>query len=81
LAKRLLDWLLWHEANVSLPDIYQRSLNAISDQATARRLGWHPRRLLAGADEDYWLVRIEKGAEINRQVAPRRLAHRARGVT
>jgi urease gamma subunit len=40
LAQRLLNWLLvqWKEPKVSLPDIYQRSLNAIGDQATARRL-------------------------------------------
>jgi hypothetical protein len=60
LAQRLLDWLLtvWHEPNVSLPDIYQRSLNAIGDQATARRL-------VGILQDHYWLVRIEKGAEIN----------------
>jgi Protein of unknown function (DUF3987) len=40
LAERLRQWLLthWTEAAISLPDIYQRSLNAISDQATARKL-------------------------------------------
>jgi hypothetical protein len=34
LAQRLLDWLLgaWSEPCISLPDIYQRSLNAISDK-------------------------------------------------
>jgi hypothetical protein len=60
LAQRLLDWLLmvWHEPNVSLPDVYQRSLNAISDQATARRL-------VGILEGHYWLVRIDKGAEIN----------------
>jgi Protein of unknown function (DUF3987) len=37
LAQRLLDWLLgtWSEPAISLPDIYQRSLNAIGDKATA----------------------------------------------
>jgi hypothetical protein len=40
LAQRLLDWLhrKWKESAVSLPDIYQRGLNAIRDQATARKL-------------------------------------------
>jgi hypothetical protein len=40
LAQRLLDWLhrQWREGAISLPDIYQRSLNAIRDQATARKL-------------------------------------------
>jgi len=40
LAQRLLDWLHrhWKESAVSLPDIYQRGLNAIGDQATARKL-------------------------------------------
>lgn len=42
LAQRLLNWLqtLWVEKNnlISLPDIYQRSLNAICDKATAERM-------------------------------------------
>jgi hypothetical protein len=40
LAQRLLDWLLnqWSEPIISLPDIYQRSLNAIGDKATAAKL-------------------------------------------
>jgi hypothetical protein len=40
LAQRLLDWLLnnWKEPMVSLPDIYQRGLNAIGDNSTARKL-------------------------------------------
>jgi hypothetical protein len=51
LAQRLLAWLhmSWTEEMISLPDIYQRSLNAIRDQATARKLvgvleqhGWLP---------------------------------------
>jgi hypothetical protein len=39
LARRLLDWLhrQWREDAISLPDIYQRSLNAIGDKATAAR--------------------------------------------
>jgi hypothetical protein len=59
LAQRLLDWLLgtWGEANVSLPDIYQRSLNAIADKATAAKL--------VGILEDHgWLVRIPQGAVV-----------------
>lgn len=40
LAQKLLDWLQnrWKEPNISLPDIYQRSLNAIGDKATATKL-------------------------------------------
>jgi hypothetical protein len=39
LAQRLRDWLnQWPEDAISLPDIYQRGLNAIGDQATARRM-------------------------------------------
>ena len=40
LAQRLLSWLhnTWNEPNISLPDIYQRGLNAIGDQATARKM-------------------------------------------
>jgi len=40
LAHRLLEWLHrhWKGSAISLPDIYQRSLNAIRDQAAARKL-------------------------------------------
>jgi hypothetical protein len=40
LAQRLLNWMhrKWPEALISLPDIYQRSLNAISDKATAAKM-------------------------------------------
>jgi Protein of unknown function (DUF3987) len=40
LAQRLLNWLRhnWSEWAVSLPDIYQRGLNAIRDQATAEKI-------------------------------------------
>ena len=40
LAERLLDWLRrsWRHPRVSLPDIYQRGLNAIPDAKTARRI-------------------------------------------
>jgi hypothetical protein len=59
LARRLLHWMhTWPESIISLPDIYQRSLDAIRDQATARRL-------VAILEDHRWLVRIEPGAEIN----------------
>src|SRR5262245_23004304 len=59
LAQKLLDWLLrqWTEPAVSLPDIYQRGLNAIGDQATARKLA----AILEGHG---WLVRMPEGALI-----------------
>jgi hypothetical protein len=59
LAQRLLNWLWlqWKEPNVSLPDIYQRGLNAIGDQGTARKL--------VGILETHgWLVKIPGGATI-----------------
>jgi hypothetical protein len=59
MAQRLLDWLLttWREPIVSLPDIYQRGLNAIGNQATAHRL--------VGILEDHgWLLRIQDGAVV-----------------
>jgi hypothetical protein len=57
LAQRLLDWIRhqWKEAAISLPDIYQRSLNAIGDQATACKL-------VAILEDHGWLVRIPGGA-------------------
>jgi hypothetical protein len=59
LAQRLLDWLLnqWTEPKISLPDVYQRSLNAIGDKATAAKLV----RIL---DDHGWLVRIDQGAMV-----------------
>jgi Protein of unknown function (DUF3987) len=62
LAQRLLDWLLgtWGEANISLPDIYQRSLNAVADKATAAKL--------VGILEDHgWVLRIPQGAVVGGQ--------------
>jgi hypothetical protein len=59
LAQRLLDWMHrhWTEPAISLPDIYQRSLNAIRDKATAAKLV----RIL----EDHgWLVPIPGGATV-----------------
>jgi hypothetical protein len=57
LAQRLRDWLLnqWSEPNISLPDIYQRSLNAIGDKATAAKL-------VAILEDHGWLVRMPQGA-------------------
>jgi hypothetical protein len=57
LAQRLLEWILhqWNEPAISLPDIYQRSLNAIRDQATARRL-------VTLLEDHGWLVKILEGA-------------------
>ena len=59
LANWLLEWLMvaWPEAVVSLPDIYQRSLNAIGDKATAARI--------VGILSDHgWLAKIEGGAKV-----------------
>jgi Protein of unknown function (DUF3987) len=60
LAQRLLDWLLgtWSEPAISLPDIYQRSLNAIGDKATAAKL-------VAILEDHGWLVRIPEGAVVS----------------
>ena len=60
LAQRLLDWLLgtWPEPAISLPDIYQRSLNAIGDKATAAKL-------IAILEDHGWLVRIPEGAVVS----------------
>jgi hypothetical protein len=59
LAQRLLDWIMhqWAESAISLPDIYQRSLNAIGDQATARKL-------VAVLEDHGWLKRIPGGAVV-----------------
>jgi Protein of unknown function (DUF3987) len=58
LAQRLLNWLYQRpEEVISLPDIYQRSLNAIGDQATARAL-------VATLADHGWLVPIEGGAVV-----------------
>jgi hypothetical protein len=59
LAQRLLSWLLsqWTGPNISLPDIYQRGLNAIADQATARRL-------VSILEEHGCLVRLPEGATV-----------------
>jgi len=60
LAQRLLDWLhrQWPHELVSLPDIYQRSLNAIGDKATATKLV----KILA---DHGWLIPQLEGAEVD----------------
>jgi Protein of unknown function (DUF3987) len=59
LAERLLAWLQhkWTEPAVSLPDIYQRGLNAVGDAATARKL-------IEILEEHGWVARDNNGAEI-----------------
>ncbi|MBK9585472.1 MAG: YfjI family protein [Alphaproteobacteria bacterium] len=60
LAERLLDWLhrRWGEGLISLPDIYQRSLNTISDKKTAIRI-------VTILEEHGWLVRVQGGDFVN----------------
>ena len=60
LAQRLLAWLhhSWGGPAISLPDIYQRGLNAIGDKATAARM-------VAILEDHGWLARIDRGATIN----------------
>jgi hypothetical protein len=62
LANRLETWLLtkWQEPNISLPDIYQRGLNAIGDQVTARRL-------VAVLEEHGRLIKLPEGATVGGQ--------------
>jgi hypothetical protein len=59
LAQRLLDWLWqsWSGNLISLPDIYQRSLHAISAKTTAERV-------VASLEDHGWVARVEGGAEI-----------------
>ena len=59
LAQRLLDWLQtrWPEPLVSLPDIYQRSLNAIGDKKTAGRI-------VALLEDHGWVERLPGGAHV-----------------
>ena len=60
LAERLLNWLHknWEENLVSLPDIYQRGLSAISNKKIAVRT-------VAILEEHGWLVRVEGGDLVN----------------
>jgi hypothetical protein len=57
LAQRLIKWIYnsWPEPSISLPDIYQRSLNAIRDKATAARI-------VAILEDHGWLERMPQGA-------------------
>jgi Protein of unknown function (DUF3987) len=59
LAQRLLDWMHrhWLEQAISLPDIYQRSLNAIRDKATASKL-------VAILSDHGWLLQIPGGTVV-----------------
>src|SRR5262249_10599020 len=59
LAQRLLDWMHrhWLEQASSLPDIYQRSLNAIRDKATASKL-------VAVLSDHGWLLQIPGGTVV-----------------
>jgi hypothetical protein len=59
LAERLLDWLYesWKEENISLPDIYQRSLNAIGDKKTASKI-------VSILEDHGWLQRNGEGIQV-----------------
>jgi hypothetical protein len=59
LAQKLLRWLTstWGEELVSLPDIYQRGLNAVGDKATAAKLA-------AILVDHGWLIPMEGGAKV-----------------
>jgi hypothetical protein len=59
LAQRLLDWLTrtWPEPNVSLPDVYQRGLNAIGDKKTAART-------ISILEDHGWLERVPGGGMV-----------------
>jgi hypothetical protein len=59
LAQKLLDWLRfqWEEAVISLPDIYQRSLNAIGDKATAAKL-------VTLLEDHGYLIKMDAGAVV-----------------
>ena len=62
LAQKLLDHLhsAWNEELVSLPDIYQRTLNAIRDKATATRM---VRKLV----DHGWLLPVAGGGVVGDQ--------------
>ena len=64
-AARLLDWLhhSWNEANISLPDIYQRGPNSIG----SRKLALHLVEIL---ETHGWLVKVPGGAVVGGE--PRR---------
>jgi hypothetical protein len=58
-AVRLRDWLhhSWKEANISLPDIYQRGLNSVGSRKTALRL-------VEVLQAHGWLVKLPGGAVV-----------------
>jgi hypothetical protein len=60
LAEKLLTWLFnnWKQELISLPDIYQRGLNAISDKKTALKI-------VKILEEHGCLLRIEGGDWVN----------------
>ena len=60
LADKLLSWLHknWQHLLVSLPDIYQRGLNAILDKKTAIQM-------VKILEDHGWLIRIESGDFVN----------------
>lgn len=59
LAQRLLEWLQtsWQEPLISLPDIYQSSLNAISNQKTAGKI-------VETLELHGWLERVNGGGVV-----------------
>lgn len=63
LAERLLEWLqsTWRERMISLPDIYQRSLNRINNKKIAQDL-------VLILEDHGWLVKVEGGGEISGQL-------------
>jgi hypothetical protein len=58
LAQKLLVWMQikWTEPCISLPDIYQRSLNAIRDKNTAERI-------VSILENHGWMVKL-KGVHV-----------------
>ena len=63
LAEKLLNWLhnSWQEPNISLPDIYQSSLNAIDTKAKALEV-------VMVLEEHEWLERNEGACEIRGRI-------------
>jgi hypothetical protein len=60
LAEKLLQWLQnnWAHEFVSLPDIYQRGLNAMKDSKTARKT-------VSILEEHGWIIPVENGIVID----------------
>lgn len=63
LAEKLLNWLHnnWHEAHISLPDIYQSSINAISTKAKATEI-------VKILEEHGWLIKNKGTMEVKGKV-------------